>query len=56
MKLSIMSSQSKEMMDGVTFAVTKKVTLTPEEEQLMRHYKLEEEVLLKKKMKTANRQ
>jgi len=51
MKLSIMSSQSKGMMGGVTFSVTGKVTLTPEEEQLVRHYKLEGEILLKKKMK-----
>lgn len=51
MKLSIMSSQSKGMMGGTTFAVTGKVSLTPEEEQLVRHYKLEGEVLLKKKMK-----
>lgn len=51
MKLSMNSSQSKGMMGGVSFAITGKVSLTQEEQQLVRHYKLEGEVLFKKKIK-----
>lgn len=51
MKLSLLSSQSKGMMGGVSFAVTGKVALSPEEQQLVRHYKLEGEILFRKKVR-----
>jgi hypothetical protein len=51
MKLALVSSQSKGLMGGVSFEVKGRVDLTPEEQQLVRHYKLEGSVVLKKKAK-----
>lgn len=51
MKLALVSSQSKGLMGGVSFEVKGRVDLAPEEQQLIRHYKLEGSVVLKKKAK-----
>jgi hypothetical protein len=51
MKLAIVSSQSKGLMGGVSFEVKGRVELTPQEQELIRHYKLEGTVVLKKKAK-----
>lgn len=49
MKLALVSSQSKGLMGGVSFEVKGRVELTPEEQELVRHYKLEGSVVLRKK-------
>ena len=51
MKLGVMMGQSKGLMGGVSFEVKCRIELTPEEQELVRHYKLEGETLTKKKMK-----
>lgn len=51
MKLGVMMSQSKGLMGGVSFEVKGKIDLTPDEQELIRHYKMENEILTKKKMK-----
>jgi hypothetical protein len=51
MKLRLVSGQNKGLMGGVSFEVKGRVELTPEEQELIRHYKLEGSVVLKKKAK-----
>lgn len=51
MKLSVVSSQSKGLMGGVSFEVKGRVHLTPEEQELVKHYKLEGQPVLQKKIK-----
>lgn len=50
MKLLLAKNQSKGLMGGVSFEVKARVELTQEEQELVKHYKLENEVLLSKKM------
>lgn len=50
MRLIITRGQNKGMMGAVTFEVKAQVQLTEEERQVAQHYKLENEVLLSKKM------
>ena len=50
MRLIIARGQSKGMMGAVTFEVKAQVQLTEEERQLTQNYKMENEVLLSKKM------
>jgi hypothetical protein len=48
MKLVITRSQSKGLIGGVSFEVRAQVRLDPAETELVRHYKLEQEVLLQR--------
>jgi hypothetical protein len=50
MKLTITKNQSKGMMGGVSFEVRAHVQLTPEEQKLVQYYKLENDVILSKKL------
>lgn len=50
MKLLITKNQSKGMMGGVSFEVRAQAQLTDEESKLVQYYKLDNEVLLSKKM------
>ena len=50
MKLILTKSQSKGLLRGVRFEVKVEVELTDDEKDLIRHYKLEYEVLLSKKL------
>lgn len=50
MKLVMTKNQSKGMMGGVSFEVRGQIQLTAEEQKLVQHYKLENEVILSKKM------
>lgn len=49
MKLILTKNQSKGIMGGISFEVKAKVELTQEEQNLIKHYKLENEILLSKK-------
>ena len=46
----MVKGQNKGLMGAVTFEVKAQAQLTEEERQLIQHYKLENEVLLSKKM------
>jgi hypothetical protein len=48
MKLTLSKSQSKGMLGGVRFEVKAQVSLAPEEQRLVRHYGLENEILFQK--------
>lgn len=48
MKLVLSRNQNKGMMGGVNFEVKAQVQLTPEEQNLVKHYKLESEIALSK--------
>ena len=50
MKLHLTKNQSKKLLGGVKFEVKAKVELTDEERELVRRYKLEDEVLVSRKM------
>ena len=50
MKLLLTKAQSKGFLGGVKFEVKAKVELTAEESELVRHYNLEDEVLVSRKM------
>jgi len=43
-------AQSKGMLGGTSFEVRAQVRLTPEEQKLIKHYRLEEEVLFQKQL------
>ena len=49
MKLLLTKSQSKGLLGGVKFEVKAEVELTDDERQLIRHYNLENEILLSRK-------
>ena len=49
MKLLLTKSQSKSLLGGVKFEVKAEVELTDDERQLIRHYNLENEILLSRK-------
>lgn len=51
MRLFINRDQAKGMLGGVKFELSAKVQLTNEEAELVRKYKAEKEVLLKKEIK-----
>ena len=51
MKLSIAKDQAKGMFGGVKFELEAKVELTGEESDLVKKYKADKEVLLKKEIK-----
>lgn len=51
MKLYIMRDQSKGLLGGVKFELTARVGLTNEESELVKKYKTEKEVLLKREIK-----
>jgi len=51
MKLSITKDQAKGMFGGVKFELEAKVELTNEESELVKKYKADKEVLLKKEIK-----
>ena len=51
MRLYINRDQGKGMLGGVKFEMSAKVQLTNEEAELVRKYKAEKEVLLKKEIK-----
>jgi hypothetical protein len=51
MKLGMVMNQSKGLMGGVSFELKGRIELTPDEQQLVRHYKLEGETLTKQKLK-----
>ncbi len=50
MKLILVKDQGKGMIGGVSFKVDAKVMLTEEEQKLVKHYKLQNEVIFQKKM------
>lgn len=50
MKLVLTKNQSKGMMGGISFEVKAQVQLTDDERKLIQNYKMENEVLLSKKM------
>lgn len=51
MKLFITRDQSKGMMGGVKFELSARVQLTNEEAELIKKYKADKEVLMKKEIK-----
>jgi len=51
MKLFIKRDQAKGLLGGVTFELSVRVELTPEEADLVRRYKADKEVLLQKEVK-----
>lgn len=51
MKLAISRDQAKGMLGGIKFEMTAKVQLTNEESELVKRYKTEREVLLKKEIR-----
>lgn len=50
MKLVITKNQSKGIMGGVSFEVRAKVLLSDEEQKLVQHYNLSNEILLQKNL------
>lgn len=50
MKLLLTKNQSKGMMGGVSFEVVAKVKLGDSEQNLIKNYKLDNEILFQKKM------
>lgn len=50
MKLILIKDQSKGMMGKVSFEVKAEIQLSDEEANLIKHYKLENEILFQKKM------
>lgn len=48
MKLVLTRRQAKGMMGGVSFEIVGKITLSQEEVDLVRHYKMENEELVRK--------
>ena len=50
MKLTITRNQSKKLLGGTNFELTAKVTLTGEEEALVKKYKADKEVLMEKEV------
>jgi len=50
MKLILTKEQSKGIMGGISFKVTAQVNLSYEEKELIKHYKLEKEILFRKRM------
>ena len=50
MQLLLTKSQSKGLLGSVKFAVKAQVQLTDEEQELIRHYNLQSEILLSKKL------
>jgi len=51
MKLFLTRNQAKGLMGGIKFELEARVKLTPDEEELIRKYKAEKEVLLKEEVK-----
>lgn len=55
MKLILSRNQSKGMIGGVAFEVRGQIQFTSEESELVRHYKLENEVLASKPLRVLGR-
>lgn len=55
MKLILVRNQSKGMMGNVAFEVRGQIQFTPEEAELVRHYKLENEVLAARPLRVLGR-
>jgi len=51
MKLYIIRDQAKALLGGVKFELQAKVELTPQESELVKRYKADKEVLVKKEVK-----
>lgn len=56
MKLILIRNQSKSMMGGVSFEVRGQVQFTNEEADLVRHYKLDNEVVAAKPLRVLGRE
>lgn len=55
MKLILIRNQAKGMMGNVAFEIRGKIQFTKEEADLVRHYKLENEVLASKPLRVLGR-